>query len=642
MSVPPHVLPYGAWPSPIEAAMLASQSVRLGGVVLDGADTMWVEGRPTQAGRSVLVRMSEGAAAVDLTPAPWNIRSRVHEYGGGAFAARNGTVWFVHDEDQRLYALEPGGTPRALTPPGPYRHADPDPSPDGRYIVCVREDHSGAGEPVNTLLSVDGAGGGVRQIAAGHDFYAYPRISSDGCALAFIAWDHPDMPWDASVLYLAERAPDGTLAQQRAIAGGEGVSVFQPQWAPDGRLWFVSDAGGFWNLHVLDADGPRCVIREEAEYGMPMWQFAMSTYGFADERTLVAASCRDGYWRVEAIDLATLARTPMPCDVSAVSGLVAGGGRAMVLAASPTRVQSLLCWDLARGDVQTLRASTMQTLDPAHVSVPEAVHFATDDRQVAHAFFYPPVNPTCIAPAEERPPLIVIGHGGPTGATSASLDLGVQFWSSRGFAVLDVNYRGSTGYGRAYRRLLDGEWGVADVADCVNGARYLADAGRVDRARMAIRGRSAGGYTVLAALAFHDTFAAGASYYGIGELEALARDTHKFESRYLDRLVGPYPECAALYRERSPLHHLEGLSCPVIFFQGLEDRVVPPNQAQMMRDALFAKGIPVACLMFEGEQHGFRRAETIVRTLEAELYFYGRVFGFTPAGELEPVRIDNL
>lgn len=635
-------LPYGAWPSPIDAAMLAGHSVRLGGITLDGADALWVEGRPQQAGRSVLVRASVGAHAVDLTPAPWNVRSRVHEYGGGAFAARDGTAWFVHDDDQRLYALAPRGAPCALTPEGSYRHADPEPSPDGRYIVCVREDHSGEGEPVNTLVSVDAAGGGVREIAGGHDFYAYPRINPDGSALAFIAWDHPDMPWDASVLYLADVAPDGTLAAPRAIAGGQGVSVFQPQWAPDGTLWFVSDASGFWNLYVLDSDGPRCVIRDEAEYGMPLWQFAMSSYGFADERTLVAAFCRNGSWQVDAIDLSTLARTPMPCEVSAVSALVAGNGRAIVLAASPARVQSVLCWDLAGGPVQTLCASTTQVLGPGWISVAEAVDFPTDDGQIAHGFFYPPVNPTCVAPAGERPPLIVIGHGGPTGASSASLDLAVQFWTSRGFAVLDVNYRGSTGYGRAYRRLLDGQWGVADVADCVNGARHLADAGRVERARMAIRGRSAGGYTVLAALAFHDIFAAGASYYGIGELEALARDTHKFESRYLDRLVGPYPECAALYRERSPLNHLQSLSCPVIFFQGLEDRVVPPNQAQMMRDALFAKGIPVACLMFEGEQHGFRRAETIVRTLEAELYFYGRVFGFTPAGNLEAVQIDNL
>ena len=636
------VLPYGAWPSPIDAAMLAGASVRLGGVALDGADALWIEGRPAQAGRSVLVRLREDGQACDLTPAPWNVRSRVHEYGGGAFAVRNRSVWFVHDEDQRLYALAPGGRPRALTGPGAYRHADPDPSPDARSIVCVREDHRGAGEPVNTLVRVDGAGGGARVIARGHDFYAYPRFSPDGRALAFIAWDHPDMPWDASVLYLADIACDGTLAGVRALAGGRGESVFQPQWAPDGRLWFVSDAGGYWNLHVLDSHGPRCVFRDEAEYGMPLWQFAMSSYGFADARTLVAASCRAGYWRVEAIDLHTLARTPMPYEVSAVSALVAGGGRALVLAASPTQVPSVLRWDAARGEVDVLRASTTQPLDPDWISVPEAVDFPTDDAQLAHGFFYPPRNPGCIAPAAQRAPLIVIGHGGPTGATSAALDPAVQFWTSRGFAVLDVNYRGSTGYGRAYRRLLDGAWGVADVADCVHGARYLANAGRVDRARMAIRGRSAGGYTVLAALAFHDTFAAGASYYGIGELEALARDTHKFESRYLDRLVGPYSQCAQLYRERSPLHHLEGLSCPVIFFQGLEDRVVPPNQALMMRDALRAKGIPVACLMFEAEQHGFRRAETIVRTLEAELYFYGRVFGFTPAGDLPPVHIDNL
>jgi len=633
--------PCGAWESPLTAKALTGASVRLSGIALDGSDALWIEGRPEEAGRGVLVQRTGDGATRDLTPAPWNVRSRVHEYGGGACAVRGGVAWFVNDADQQLHRLEPGAQPVALTAGDGLRHADPSPSTDGRFVVCVREDHTGGGEPVNTLVRVDGEG--AHTLAAGHDFYATPRVDPRGGEIAFLAWDHPNMPWDGTLLYRASVHRDGALSDVRVVAGGSAESVFQPQWGPDGALWFVSDRDGWWNLHRVDRDGNvHCVIREPAEYGLPQWQFAMSTYGFAGERTLVAASCASGRWRVDAIDLATLARRPIPEEVTAVSALVAAGGQALLLAASPARPESVLLWDLAHDHVQWLRASAAADVDPGYISIPEALDFPTAGGVGSHGFFYPPANPAFRAPAGERPPLIVIGHGGPTGATTAAYNPGIQFWTSRGFAVLDVNYRGSTGYGRAYRALLDGAWGVADVEDCVNGARFLAGAGRVDPARMAIRGRSAGGYTVLAALAFHDVFAAGASYYGIGELEALARDTHKFESRYLDRLVGPWPEAAALYRERSPLRHVDGLSCPVIFFQGLEDAVVPPNQAQMMADALREKGIPVACLMFEGEQHGFRRAETLVRTLEAELWFYGRVFGFTPADAIDAVAIDNL
>ncbi len=633
--------PCGAWESPLTAAELTGASVRLSGVALDGGDALWIEGRPEEAGRGVLVRCAAGGAARDLTPAPWNVRSRVHEYGGGAAAVRGGVAWFVHDADQQLYRMPPGASPVALTRGDGLRHADPAPSPHGRFVVCVREDHTAGGEPVNTLVRVSDDGAAI--VAAGHDFYASPRLRADGRAIAFLAWDHPNMPWDGTLLYRAKLEDDGTLSDLRVVAGGVAESVFQPEWGPDGALWFASDRDGWWNLHRLDADGSaHCVIRERAEYGLPQWQFAMSTYGFAGASTLVAASCANGRWRVEAVDLASLARRALPADVTAVSALVAGGGEALMLAASPARPESVLRWRLADDRVDWLRASAAVDVDPGYVSVPEALDFPTAGGADSHGFFYPPANPAFRAPDGERPPLIVVGHGGPTGATTAAYNPGIAFWTSRGFAVLDVNYRGSTGYGRAYRALLDGQWGVADVEDCVHGARFVAGAGRVDARRMAIRGRSAGGYTVLCALAFHDVFAAGASYYGIGELEALARDTHKFESRYLDRLVGAWPEAADRYRERSPLAHVDGLSCPVIFFQGLEDAVVPPNQAERMAGALRAKGIPVACLMFEGEQHGFRRAETIVRTLEAELWFYGRVFGFVPADAIEPVAIDNL
>lgn len=624
--------------------MLAAQSVRLAGIAIDDGQAFWLEGRAEDGGRNVLVRAVSPGASADVTFAPWNVRSRVHEYGGGAFAVHNGIVWFVHDDDQRVYRLAPNTAPVAMTPQGPFRYADPAVASDGSGIVCVCEEHHNDREPSNALVWVSGQG--VEVVVDGHDFFAYPRISPDGQSLAYIAWDHPNMPWDGTSLYVApilnsDLGPGRVGAPER-IAGGEDESIFQPQWAPDGTLWYVSDSSGFWNLYRRENGAPVCVLAEEADYGMPLWQFAMSTYGFADANTLLAASCLQGRWRVQAIDLRDMSRRTLPTAVSAVSGLVASDGQALILGASATLLSCVLRWTLRDDSVVILRASSDIQFAQDAVSQPETIDFPSTDGVTSHGFFYPPVNPSCRVVPGELPPLIVIGHGGPTGASTPALDLGVQFWTSRGFAVFDVNYRGSTGYGRAYRSLLDGAWGVADVEDCVNGARYLAQAGRVDASRMAIRGRSAGGYTVLAALAFHDVFAAGASYYGIGELEALARDTHKFESRYLDRLVGPYPQCAQLYRQRSPINHIDQLSCPVIFFQGLEDKVVPPNQALMMRDALDAKGIAVACMMFEGEQHGFRRAQTIVCALESELVFYGRVFCFEPAGDLPDIAIKNL
>ncbi len=358
----------GGWASPIGASTLAAAGVRFGGIALDGGDALWVEGRPADAGRNVLVRARVGHGPEDLTPPPWNVRSRVHEYGGGAFAIRGGVAWFVHDADQRLHVLPPGAPPRALTPQGPFRFADPSPSPDATRVACVREAH-GDGEPENTLVSVDAAGGGVTELARGHDFYAYPRWSHDGRQIAFIAWDHPNMPWDGTTLYLARVGRGGVLDTPRAVAGGPAESIFQPQWGPDGRLWFVSDAGGFWNLHVLGEDGPRRVIDERAEYGLPLWQFAMSTYGFADARTLVAASCADGAWRVEAVDLDTLARTPMPEPVSGVSSLVAADGHALIVAAAPDRAAALLRWDLRTDRVHRLRESTTLAIPPGCIVV---------------------------------------------------------------------------------------------------------------------------------------------------------------------------------------------------------------------------------------------------------------------------------
>jgi dipeptidyl aminopeptidase/acylaminoacyl peptidase len=479
-------------------------------------------------------------------------------------------------------------------------------------------------------------------LAEGHDFYASPCMSADAKQLAWITWDHPDMPWDATRLWLAEFAGDGTLAAPRAVAGGDGESVFQPAFRDDGGLFFVSDPDGWWNLYCRDGAGTRCVLPMQAEFGRPQWQFGMSTYGFDARQQIICCYARDGFWHLARLPIEDGKLQSVDTAFSDIQAIAVDGDRALVIAGSSTRTAVVALVDAANGATTVLRESAPRAFGDDCISVPEAIEFATGDGGHAHAFYYPPCNPDYRGPDDERPPLIVIGHGGPTGAASATLSLTLQYWTSRGFAVLDVNYRGSTGFGRAYRELLAGRWGIADVQDCINGARSLVESGRADGARLIIRGSSAGGYTTLAALTFHDDFAAGASYYGISDLEALARDTHKFESRYLDRLIGAYPAQRDRYLARSPINAVDRLSCPVIFFQGLEDAVVPPSQAEAMVEALRSKDLPVAYLAFEGEQHGFRKAETIERTLQAELTFYARVFGFTPAGELPEIAIDNL
>ena len=638
----PVTRPYGTWPSPVTADALVQGSVRLGGVaVVDGA-VYWLEGRPLEGGRNVLVWRQDDGGLRDLNAAPFNIRSRVHEYGGGAWLVAQNRVWFSHDADRRIYEIAGDEPPRALSPEGTFRYADMVLDEKRARLLCVREDHSAADrEPENAIVAVDLHDGKVETIASGHAFYSNPRLSPDGTRLAYLAWDHPRMPWDGTGLFVCGVAAGGAVGEAMKVAGGASESVFQPEWSPSGALYFVSDRSGWWNLYRMDGDDVVNVLPMDAEFARPQWVFGMRTYGFSGDGGVVACCCRQGIWELLAVSRGGSSRS-VTTAFTDIDDIAVSGDRAILTAGAPDRPGAVVALDLNSGAFEVLRASTEVALEDAYVSTYEPIRFATGRGEEAHGFFYAPKNPEFAGPATESPPLIVIGHGGPTGATSTTLRLAIQFWTTRGFAVLDVNYRGSTGFGRAYRESLYGEWGVADVADCVHGAQHLVNQGRVDGDRLIIRGNSAGGYTTLAALTFHDVFKAGASYYGIGELEALARDTHKFESRYLDQLVGPYPESSKLYAQRSPLNFTELLCCPVIFFQGLEDEVVPPNQAQMMVEALQDKGIPVAYLAFEGEQHGFRKAETIVRTAEAELYFYGRVLGFSPADEIEPVEINNL
>jgi dipeptidyl aminopeptidase/acylaminoacyl peptidase len=640
--------PFGSWRSPIDPATVARAGRRLGSAAIaeDGA-VWWAEGRPAEGGRVALMRRAAGGEVEEVTAAEANVRTRVHEYGGGAWRlAAPDLVLFVDFEDQRLYRQRLGEEPVPITPEpeteAALRYADLRVTPDGGTVVCVREVH-GEGEPENQVvaLALDGSGD-ARVLASGRDFYSFPRLSPDGRTLAFTCWDHPNMPWDGTELWLAplEAPTDASL-----LAGGPDESIFQPEWDPEGRLHFVSDRDGWWNLYRREEDGTTTQLSaEEADLGHPQWLFGGATYAFLDDETIACVRTADAEERLFVLDPGAdhLRDLDLPFTSFGFPTLAARGGRLAFAAASPRREGSVVLLDLASGELETVRVSSETEIDPAYLSIPHPIEFPTGDGETAHAFFYPPANAEFDVPQGERPPLIVQSHGGPTSHATPALDREFLFWTSRGFGVVDVNYRGSSGYGRAYRDRLRGEWGVIDTEDCVAAARHLAERGEADGERLAIRGGSAGGYATLCALVFHDEFAAGASYYGVADVEALAHDTHKFEARYLDRLIGPYPERADLYRQRSPIHHLERLRSAVILFQGLEDEIVPPNQAEAMVAALRRNGVPHAYLAFAGEQHGFRRSETEIRCLEAELYFYGRILGFEPADELEPVEIEDL
>ena len=640
------VAPYGAWKSPITSELIVSGSIALGEVLLDGEDLYWIEGRPAEEGRSVIVRRTPDGRTVDATPPPFNARTRVHEYGGGSYTASDGVVYFSNFADQRLYRTAPDDGPQPLTPAVELRYADAIVDRQRHRIVCVREDHRESdSSAVNTLVSIDLERGGEGVVlVSGNDFYSSPRLSPDGNQLAWLTWKHPNMPWDSTELWVAEVDEDGSLKGARLIAGGQEESIFQPEWSPDGVLHFVSDRTGWWNLYRLTGEGEIEPLTEPmtVEFGGPQWVFGMSTYAFESAHRIVCAYNEKGNWRLAILD--TLARKleTVETTYTDIFSLRAAPGRVIFCAGSPTEPTSVVMLDLATRKREVLRRSSTIEIDAGYLSIPEAIEFPTEDGQTAHAFFYAPKNRDYAAPPGERPPLLVISHGGPTSATTTSMKMSIQYWASHGIGVLDVNYGGSSGYGRAYRQRLNGRWGIVDIDDCVNGARFLVERGLVDGNRLVIRGGSAGGYTTLAALAFRDVFKAGASYYGVSDLEALTEDTHKFESRYLDSLIGPYPQQRDLYRERSPIHFTDQLSCPMILFQGLEDKVVPPNQAETMFDAVRKKGLPVAYVPFEGEQHGFRRAENIKRALDAEHYFYSKIFGFELADPVEPVVIKNL
>ncbi|HEY4388157.1 MAG TPA: S9 family peptidase, partial [Ktedonobacteraceae bacterium] len=623
MMTKPQTASYGSWKSPITADLIVTAANNLGQIVLEEDSIYWIERRPSEGGRNAIVRRTSDGTITDLLPLPFNARTRVHEYGGGDFTVSKGVVYFSNFADQRLYSLVPGSEPVPISPARDIRFADAIVDQQRNLLFSVSEDHTDESrEAVNSLISLPLTGdaeGNVQIIASGNDFYSSPRLSPDGSHLAWLTWKHPNMPWDGTELWVGDLDAQGFISNARLVTGGRDLSIVQPTWAPDGTLHFVSEQdNGWWNLYRVRSNQIEPLYPMEAEFGMPQWVFGISTYGFASSQRIICTYTQNGTNHLASLDTTTGELTNYKLPYTTIGSLQVTPTHAVFLAASPTEPAALIRLTLDNGEFEVLRRSREITLDRAYFSVPEAIEFPTEHGKTAHAFFYPPSNPDFQAPAGELPPLLVEIHGGPTSATSSAFNLSRQFWTSRGIAVLDVNYGGSTGFGREYRRRLNGQWGVVDVDDCVNGAKYLVERGLVDGKRLAITGGSAGGYTTLCALTFRDTFSTGASHFGVSDIEALAQDTHKFESRYDSSLIGPYPESINLYKERSPIYHTDRLSRPIIFFQGLEDKIVLPNQSERMVEALRQKGLPVAYVTFEGEQHGFRRAENIKRALEGE------------------------
>jgi dipeptidyl aminopeptidase/acylaminoacyl peptidase len=647
----PQTLPFGSWPSPVTTSLLVEGAASLTDVWGEGDAVWWSERRPQEAGRIQIVRRDPDGTTTDVLPEGFNARTRVHEYGGGAWWVARGVVYFTNWSDQRLYRVVPGSQPEAITPeptvPAGWRYADGRVTPDGESIVCVREDHTGDGEAVNEIVSI--AVDGSKEptvLVTGRDFVAAPRPSPDGKQLAWIAWDHPSMPWDDTELWVAHMHAAGgqaTIDRARRVAGGRDEAVMQPRWSRHGMLHVISDRKDMWNVYRVDGvDTLAPMLDADGEVGAPAWIFGLSAYGFTrPDGDLVATWSNDTGAVVGVVSHDEGSQATYQLPLKSLGFLRTNGDEAVAIAHTSTREPEVVRIRLESGgpDVDVLRPSRDLQLSDEDISVAQPIAFPSKEGRTAYALFYEPKNAEHVGPVDEQPPLVVMSHGGPTSAAQSSFNLGIQYWTTRGFAVVDVNYGGSTGYGRAYRNLLRGNWGVVDIEDCCAAAEFLANQGLVDGDRLVIRGGSAGGFTTLAALAFTDTFKAGANHYGVSDMVTLDDGTHKFESQYMVSMVGPRPEADDLFHERSPINHVDGFSVPLITFQGLDDQIVLPEQSERIVAALDAKGVPHAYMAFEGEQHGFRQAETIVAVADAELSFYGQVLGFDTPGVGEPVKI---
>jgi dipeptidyl aminopeptidase/acylaminoacyl peptidase len=640
------VASFGSWASPITVDLMLKGTVQMRNQMVrwDGDDLYWSELRPDEAGRIVVCRRTSHGAISDITPKGFNARTRVHEYGGGHFAVSSGTVWFANYADQRLYRQDRDGAPRPITPAADVRHADIAVDDRRGRLFAVREDHTtGAKEAVNTIVSLDWSRDHKSiTIAAGNDFYSSPKLSPDGKRLAWTTWNHPNMPWDGSELWVSELDSDGRVTSSRKIAGGVSESILQPEWSPAGELYFVSDRTDWWNLYRARGEGEEPLCARAAEFGAPQWVFGMRFYAFAGPDEIVCLYSETGGTKLGRIDLKAGTLKQIALIYSSLSNVQSNGRKVALFAGSPTLAERVLTIDLANAAQEVVKVSNPAHIDAGNLSLPTAIEFPTEGGLTAHAIYYPPKNQHYEAPPGEKPPLVVRCHGGPTSSAGPTYAFDYHYWTSRGFAVVDVNYGGSSGYGRAYRTRLNGNWGVVDVDDCINAARYLVEQGNADRNRVWITGGSAGGFTVLLSLTKRDFYDAGASHFGIGDLELFIKETHKFESHYVDTLVGAYPERADLYRDRSAVHFADDLKCPVILFQGLEDKIVPPSQADEFIAVCKQKELPYAYVAFEGEQHGFRQEKNIRRSIEGELYFVSQIFDLGLADQIEPVKIENF
>lgn len=656
---------YGTWPSPITAALVAGSTPKRFDTMIKQSRMFWCESIASEKGRTGIM-MYDGEQLQCILPRPLSAKSKVHEYGGAAFTVDHNTVYFVLADDQKIYAGDIDQAefiPIALTPntendTHELRFADLIYDPLNKHIIAVCESHN-KNDPhdvKNYLVAVSTEVQPNTTLAEektlfsilheGHDFYSNPRISPDGKQLTWLTWDHPDMPWDNTQLWLADITTAG-LTNIRQVAGNGNESIFQPQWSDSGDLYFVSDRNNWWNIYRITekhiaAGGyqAECIYAIDAEFATPQWVFGMSTYGFLDSETLLTTYTLNGEWQLAKIQLTQNADpqvTHIESSLTSFEYLYCEKGSAILVAASPSQAKTVYRFE---HDKLTPISPVEQCIDPEEFSSPKPIEFPTTDDHSARALFYPPKN-TRAQNSAELPPLIVICHGGPTGATESCLNYKIQYWTNRGFAVADVNYRGSTGYGREFRQRLFDKWGIYDVDDVCAVVDYLDKQGWADKNRCVIKGSSAGGYTVLAALTFKNTFQAGVSLYGIGDLECLANDTHKFEARYLDKLIGPYPETADKYRARSPIHFVDQINCPMLIFQGLQDKVVPPNQAERIVSAAKDKGLPIAYVTYAEEAHGFRQAETIEHMLDAEHQFYAYLLKLDVNSIKETLDIQN-
>ena len=647
----PVIAPFGTWKSPVSLEMVAHGTISVLRIALDGPDTYWAEVRPADDGRTVIVKGTPDGELQDITPPDFSSVSMVNEYGARSFTVADGVVYFSNEADQRVYRQRSGELPVAITPVGDFRYGSKVVDTRLGQIICIREDHTDPDEdhPLTEIVALDIEGlGKPRTLLTDNDFHSSPCLSPDGKQLAWLNWDHPNMPWDGTELWTAPFTEDGGLGEATFVAGGVDEAVIQPEWSPAGELFFISDRSDWANLYRWRNGAVEPVLEMEAEFARSNWWVGMCSYGFDSSSSLVCSYALNGFWQLARINLdekrdgRRLQRIAIPYWEMGHGDFQADQDRVVLAAGSPDHPISLLEITLADRQLRVLRVESEDELPAGYLSIPEAIEFTTTNEQTSYAFFYAPANQDYLAPEGERPPLLVTCHGGPHSAASAELNLTVQYWTSRGIAVLDVNYGGSTGFGREFRERLIGEWGLVDVDDCVNAALYVVERGDADGERIAISGGSAGGFTALAAMTFREVFKAGASYFGVSDLEALLSGIHKFDAYSLVGLVGPYPLYRRRYVERSPINFSQYATCPVIFFQGLEDTIVPAIQSEVMYDTLRENGVPTAYLAFEGEHHGFRMADTITQCLSAEFYFYSRIFGFEPADDLEPIPIENF